>query len=135
MIKFWKIYFWLLVGMYILAVAGYIFARSHPSLQHIPQNHIGEAFSVITIIGALAGVYGYSYRKVILTSNAWKVIFLFVIAVDIYGLSRVFTDDIELPPFTTGAVVRMVLGQLIMLPQYIALFLYGWKSHKLWDSA
>lgn len=133
MIKFWKIYYWLLVGLYALSIFGYIFARSLPALQYIPQDHIGEAFSALAIIGALTGVYGYSYRKIILNNNIWKVILLFVIAVDIYSFSKVFAVDVELPSFTSGAIASMALVQLIMLPQYIALFLYGWKSYDIWE--
>lgn len=118
----WKIYLWFLV-----VVVGALYGAS-----------IREGLNVVRILDipvtliSLAGVFGFAYRKSIWTSAFWKIWLPLVIVWDIFanfvwgGKSQM--RDLGLIDIVFVAAVFYA----VFLPGYIALFLYGFHSEKVW---
>ena len=95
-------------------------------------SRITDVLDYVFWLIAIIGVVGYSYQKTILSASFWKKYLPFVIGWDAFIVYYEVTSDPELftDEFGLGFVVAIVLiGFLILLPQYIAIYLYGYKTN------
>lgn len=122
---FWKIYFW-----FLLVVVGFLFG-----------GFLVQGLDMIKLLdfpislASLAGLYGFAYQKGIGVSLFWKAWLPVVILWDLttnFFWSGVFgfhgLDWVE-----TVAVVGVFYG--IFTAEYVALFLYGYRSEQIWRQA
>ena len=86
---------------------------------------------IFWFIGILA-VVGYSFKKNILSAVFWKTFLPFIVGWDVFisyyeikSNPEFFTEEFGLG-FVIGVIV---IGFLILLPQYIAIYLYGYKRN------
>lgn len=82
---------------------------------------------------ALTGVFGYSFSKKILSISFWKFFLPFIVTWDFYILYDVIIDDPEILSDEYGIWFVMFISIsyfLFMLPEYIAIYLYGYKNTK-----
>lgn len=122
---FWKIYFW-----FLLAIVGFLFG-----------GFLVQGLDMIKILDfpislvSLAGLFGYAYHKGIGVSLFWKawlpVVFVWDVSTNFlwdgvfgfYGL-----DWVEVT-----ALIAVFYG--IFMAEYVALYLYGYRSGKIWEKA
>jgi hypothetical protein len=122
---FWKIYFW-----FLLVVVGFLFG-----------GFLVQGLDMIRLLdfpislASLAGLYGFAYQKSIGASLFWKAWLPVVILWDlttnflwngIFGFHGL--DWVE-----AVAVIAVFYG--FFTAEYVALFLYGYRSEEIWRQA
>ncbi len=125
----WKIYFWVLTGILILTYSDIFF-----------NDPIVYDFIDLPItITAMVGLFGYAYKKCIAHAGLWRKWFFIIIVWDLlYNLY--FRVDLlkeatvhEQPLPLAFWIILFLVASVIILPEYIALYLYGFRSKQLWD--
>ena len=132
--KLWKGYFWLLLLLNGMSIYGYVIARKGALAAGISVGSELKLFHFVISIMGLVGVYGFAFSKGIYSKNIWRGVLFALIASLLFGLYDTITSDISISQFTASSLALVILFMLLYLPQYLALFLYGWKSDLLWDS-
>ncbi len=121
----YKIYFWVLT---VSALPLYFF---------IPENELSKINILIDFFASiisLIGLFGYVYKKPIFRSVIWKVWFIICIGWQLYYFTLTdIPDNSEIP--IVGKIIFMIIFIAFMFPFYLALYLYGYKSDQLWESA
>ena len=82
---------------------------------------------------SLIGVFGYAYSRAIATRTLWRVLLPVVIAWDGSMLIRQYLDPEIGKDFLTFAVIVLV-GDILVVPTYVAVFRYGYKNSVLWSN-
>ena len=113
----WKIYSW----FFLLVVAtGYTEAFiTEPKT-------ILFYLDLIVTINSLAGLFAYSYKMKLISANFWKICFVLNVMWDL--INNTILQNITLP------LVEVLLVVAVCLPIYVALYLLGFKSAKLWKT-
>jgi hypothetical protein len=102
---------------------------------------MGTAYSVwdfldmVVAVGALMGFFGYAYNFRIISMNVWRVYFFLVICWDLFYnilISIVFDLAVHLPDEKKIGWTGVLLSFAMIVPEYIALFRYGFKSESIW---
>ena len=123
----WKIYFWVLFLLLIIAYA--MILTTSPTFWDI--------LDPIVSFVALAGVFAYAYKKKIFSANFWKTWFVVIIIWDLtynivlteyLGVAQDIGSSLE-----EGTPIDHILSILIIIPEYIALYLLGVKSPDIWN--
>ena len=118
----WKIYAWFLA--FLLAVGYGVLIWEGIEVRDIVD-------MLISLV-ALIGVFGYAYKRKIISEDLWRVWFFVIIGWDIF-YNLVLEDFTEFSEFTTIEISIVIIIMLILIiPEYIALFLYGFRSEALW---
>jgi hypothetical protein len=115
----WKIYFFILVGL-LTAMYVLTFSTCAAAVYHY-------ADILITLV-TLIGIYGYAFRKPLVSRNFWKLWFGFFLLWD-------FLFNFVLPGWYWGELFdRLVLVAFLamLIPAYLALYLYSFRSDTLW---
>lgn len=97
---------------------------------------IFDYLDMIISVGALMGFIGYAYEFRIISMTLWKVYFFLAIAWDLFYnilISMVLNLAVHLPFEEKTTWVGVLVSFAIIIPEYIALFLYGYKSEMLWE--
>ena len=118
----WKVYFWFLTAV-LVALYALTFSQSAPAI----YNYLDIPISLI----ALIGLYGYAFKKPIGHYNFWKI---WLVAVVLWDISF----NLVLPGRTVADPLNMaffLIWSAIILPEYVALYLYGFRSQPLWHGA
>ena len=80
---------------------------------------------------ALIGVFGFAFKIVVLNQNVWKVYLPFIILWDIgYSALR---DEWIWGEELMYEIIALGLMALILIPQYVAIFRYGFRSKQIWE--
>lgn len=122
----WKIYFWILLILLLIAYSAILMAM--PSV----WDFIDPIFSLI----ALAGVFAYGYKKKLFSANFWRIWLLVIISWDLtYNI--LLTDYLgvaqQLRSITEEETFyEELFSWVLIIPEYIALYLLGFKSVALW---
>jgi hypothetical protein len=118
----WKIYFFILLFLLLF---------SYADIMYKVATFFDYADIIISLI-ALLGLFGYSFQRKIYARKLWSTWFIVIIIWDVVhnmfitkllGLAQ---NNIQF------GLAEYLLGMLIVLPEYIALYLYGYKSTDLW---
>jgi hypothetical protein len=117
----WKIYFWVLT---VLLVVLYVLTLSSSDVA--VYYYLDVPVSVL----GLVGLYGYAFKKRLVHANFWKVWFIIVVLWDIFfNLVLPARALIEMQD-----IIVLVICGAIIIPEYVALYLYGFRSRALWSS-
>jgi len=120
----WKIYFFIL--SFLLLIAYFDIFRSGATLF--------DFVDVIISLIALLGLFGYSFQRKIYNVRLWRTwLFVIVIWDVVYNLLLTHTVGVAQIQIKLS-LVEYMLTMLIILPEYIALFLYGYKSPNFWKA-
>ena len=133
--RFWKLYIWLLVFIYTMAFVGSLMSTVFVETSQTLPNHVFWVLYTFVSFISLAGIYGYYSKKAILNKTLWRLVFAFLVASLLHTLYVYSHIQSELPHITTSKLVYMALMQLIFIPQYYAIYKYGWGSGTLWEGA
>ena len=107
----WKIYFFLLI--LILGVR-YLLSLSELNYSH----YIDLLISILSLVGLV----GLAFKKKIFSAKFWKVYFFVYLIWD-------FLFNIVIDPYVrqTKFNPTSLIGLVILIPLYIALYIYGFK--------
>jgi hypothetical protein len=118
----WKIYFWVILA---LLVAAYAIDPTYFNF----FDYLDIPVSFISV----AGLFGYAYKKRIVHYDFWKIWLIVLIGWDIvYNYFLAGWIKIEEAPMSSVLIDNM-WGLSIFIPEYIALYLYGFRSKRLWE--
>ena len=123
---FWRIYS---VALALILLPTYsIIMKASPG--------IFDYLDMIVSVGALMGFVGFAYEFRIISMKLWKIYFFLVIAWDLFYniiISMVLNLAVHLPYEGKTSWLGALVSFAIIIPEYIALFLYGYKSELLWE--
>jgi len=114
---FIKIYLWI-VGALLLTMLAFELTDDEPS-------DLTDYLDYIFWIIALMGVWGYCYSKKIFTNLFWKYYLPFIVLWDFFIIFIEVSDEPELqdPAFL---VFLLLIYLIILIPEYTAIYLYGY---------
>lgn len=86
-----------------------------------------------TWLFSLIGVFGYAYSIGIIRKPLWQAWLPIVVLWDIGSMAyQQMHDPIEMEPWFI--VIIALIAAIMLLPEYLALYLYGYRSNSLWTS-
>ncbi len=88
-----------------------------------------DYFDYLFWLIALIGVFGYCYGKRILTKKFWQIFLPFIIIWDLF----IAFYEIDLEPELQEPIllsIVIIIYFVILLPEYIGLYLYSYKNQK-----
>jgi hypothetical protein len=125
---FWRVYS---VALALLLLPAYsVLMKASPGIY--------DYLDMIVSVGALMGFIGYAYEFRIISVNLWKFYFFLAIGWDIFYnivITMLFDLAIHLPNEEKTTWTSLAISFAIIVPEYIGLFLYGYKSDPLWEGA
>jgi hypothetical protein len=118
----WKIYFIILSFLLLIAYFDIISKGST----------FFDYLDIIISLIALLGLFGYSFRKQIFEMRLWQTWLFVIVNWDIlYNLVLTHTLGVAQNNIKLG-FIEYIISVFMVLPEYIALYLYGFKSSDLW---
>jgi hypothetical protein len=127
----WKIYFWIIAVLTVLALAFQV--AGSLGVELLADEPLGALDAVSYAIAAvtLVGVFGFAYSKALLQRRLWQAWLPVVVLADIYffGYEVLYPELGDL----IGMITVVVFYAILSVPQYIALYLYGFRSSELWE--
>lgn len=119
----WKIYFFILTVLSAIGMVSYIGAEG---------SGLAEYVSLLSLIVATIGLFGFCFLKKILFPKFWMIFFP---AYFLYGIAYLFISDIDVKMGMSDNefYISLVVGYLISLPGYYALFSYGQDKNPIWS--
>jgi len=118
----WKIYFFIIALQTIGVPAGAIL---------LSDIKIMDVVNWVFVIAGVVGLFGFVYRRPILSQGFWKGFAPLIVLWDIVFLILWLPAQ---ESYTLGDRLEMhtLLIFLFLLPQYIGLFRYGYNDEELW---
>ena len=123
----WKIYFWFVLIVQSLYIVSIFVAPNYMEVK------TSDYFDVVIYIGVLLGLYGFVYCKSIFSRKTWQLFFPFILLWDIWFI---IIDGDWGEWLQAGLPVMIIMASVVlalMIPQYIALFRYGFREKLLWE--
>lgn len=121
----YKVYWW-----FLLLMIGYF----SYDLYILNEAKIYDYIDLPFTIFGLVGLFGYAYKKAIFNSIVWKWSFFIIIfwetLYSIFLYDHQTVNDLSIG-LKTGATIFIYA---FLLPYYIALYLYGYKSDRIWNN-
>lgn len=117
---FWKIYFWLILGLHLLIIGVFIFVDDIDFFK-TEINFFSATYDVLMIlisIFSLLGLYGYIFKKRFLSKEIWKFAFLLIL---IDSLGEFLYSLAEKDYISMGIMI-------IFIPYFYALYKYAFKN-------
>ncbi len=135
----WKIYFWLVISIYLATYAVEISVRVFELFPSI-QDAFSEPYETIELIEVvfsfvpLIAVFGYAYEKMIFNRILWQIVFAinFCLMISIYFSSYkplLLEFGVSIPSFGMLALILF-----FTVPEVIGNYLYAFKSNHIWSN-
>ncbi len=124
----WKIYFWFVFITECLYAAWVI--ADPEGTDAGPSDY----FDLVLYAFVLLALFGFAYSRRFLTKKTWQYFFPFILLWDLWFI---FIDGDWEEVMRLGLIVFLVSLIIIialMIPQYIALYCYGFREHELWQT-
>jgi hypothetical protein len=119
----WKIYFFIL--SFLLLIAYFDIFRTGATLF--------DFVDVIISLIALLGLFGYSFQRKIYEKKLWQIwLFVIIIWDVIYNLLLTHTLGVAQNSIKLS-LGGYIFNMLTLLPEYFALYFYGYQSSDLWN--
>jgi hypothetical protein len=123
----WKIYF--VIFSLLLLFAYYDFISKGITIY--------DSVDIVISLTALTGLFGYTFTKKIHSQTFWRI-WLFVIVIwDLfYNLYLTAILGVAQGVAQEGDkinITEMLIAFIFIFPEYVALYLYGYKSTELWE--
>lgn len=126
----WKAYFWLTA----LLMTGAVFF----ALQYSQSPAWTDVVGYGTWLVSLIGVFGFAYSRTIINERLWQTWFPIVVLWDVGVLVTQYVyEPLEMEPWLMNPwllTVAAIITGILVLPEYVALYLYGYRSNPLWAS-
>ena len=119
----WKIYFFFIT---LLSIFGFTVIYFDPNFGFV------EILSIILVIPATIGLFGYIFRKKILNPKFWNIFFFCYIA---WSILYIFVSKIDQQAGMSEIeyIISMSIGWALSIPAYLALFYYGRNTCTIWS--
>lgn len=134
----WKFYFWVITPLMVagtgLAIAeslGFLLDEGDPFFDE-PWTWL-DWLDTFIISVSLIGLFGIAYQKTIGKQIFWKRWFVFVIIFDIAYIINDYRNGIYGTEDMWRPEIVFPLLIIIVLPYYIGLYLYAFKSDAVWN--
>ncbi len=121
----WKLYLWVMSGL-LVAVVFYEVFESEPS-------EFVDILAYGTWTFSLLGVFGFAYDRVVLREIVWRCWLPAIVFWDAWLIGSGLFSEANGLDITLAIGVYLVL-LVIALPEYLALYLYGFRSKQIWSS-
>jgi len=124
----WRAYFWfILVSQSIYTVAIVVAPKAM-------ETKTSDYFDTVIYVGVLLAIYGFVYCKRIFSRKIWQVFFPLILLWDSWSI--IFDGDWEQWRQSGPVILIVFIGifLILMVPQYIALFRYGFREQALWEN-
>jgi hypothetical protein len=121
----WKIYFWLLAGLFLLGLLVY---EEEMILFEIETNLLESAYdSAMLLVLALnmLGLYGFVFQKRLFSKDFWKFVFLLTLIHTAGELSYVLLDK---------GFPMPVVSVILISPFVYALYRYAFSMPSIWGN-
>ena len=116
---------------YLLLLAFFLCASAVSVLGESPT--VFDWLDVPMSIAALVGVFGFVFRMRIFRPGFWQVFMPVLVAWDItYNLVLAGQLDLALRPLGEDLWAYLVVGLALLVPMYVVLFLYTYRSRSIW---
>jgi len=119
----WKIYFWLTIGLYLLLIGAFI-VIDDTNLFETKMNFFSTTYDILMIlisVFSLLGLYGYIFKKKILSQEIWKFIFSLIL---IDSIGNILYSLLEKDYF-------FIIVMIIFIPYFYALYKYSFVNENL----
>jgi hypothetical protein len=123
---FWRVYS-VVLALFLLPAYSVIMKASPGIFDYV---------DMIVSVGALMGFIGFAYEFRIISMSLWKFYFFLVIGWDVFYnifISMIFDLAVHLPNEEKTSWIGVAVSFALIVPEYVALFLYGFKSEPLWE--
>ena len=121
----WKIYFWLLGVLLVLAYV--MLLSSHPT--------VFDFLDVPISLVALAGGFAFAYKRRLISKGFWRLWLVAIVAWDL-AYNLLLTDMLglaqQLEGEESGTAATLVFWATIV-PEYVAIYLYGYRRDTIWS--
>jgi len=119
----WKMYFFFITFLSIIAFISLYYDKNFGTV---------EVISIVLSLPATIGLFGYIFRKKILTPNIWNIFFFIYL---FWSILYDFISEIDQSAGMSNNVyiISMTIGWLISIPAFLALFYYGRESCSVWQ--
>jgi hypothetical protein len=126
------------------ALARYREVRCHAVLPRLRKDTMESAdfVLIILLVARFVGLYGFVFSEPIGRPAVWQVIFVVILFFDLsYFTHNSLADYAKIPTefrmigMKAATIGLVVLVNLFMFPQWLALYLYGFKRKNLWAKA
>jgi hypothetical protein len=87
----------------------------------------------ITLLGVF-GLFGYTFKKQILSITTWKIYSVVIVVWDIIGLFIYPQQHLIVESSLLVKIIGFMFMIGLMMPYYIAIYLYGYKSKSIWNT-
>ncbi|CAB5091618.1 hypothetical protein D3OALGA1CA_5502 [Olavius algarvensis associated proteobacterium Delta 3] len=117
----WKIYAWLITILFILAKLT------------DPEFYTFSAIELTrTLLSCLLifGTFSFAYRKATINPNFWKIVLVMSVLDELWDLIESLMEH----GISTLSVFSFGLGFALVVPSFIAVYLYSFKSNHLWET-
>lgn len=126
----WKIYFWIIVVLMAAALGTQLAGTLGVEMFADEDLDVLDTISYAISALSLVGVFGYAYSKPLLQPRLWQLWLPIALLADIYFFGyEVLYPELDEP---MSAVAVIVFYAIFAVPQYVALYLYGFRSKELW---
>jgi hypothetical protein len=122
-------YAWTLVLIGFVYVVGVLTAAVQQEFIST-DDLLSGTVSIGIMVLAIIGVFGFAYQRAVLHKALWRVFFVVILVWQVgYPITSMFTVPVSL----TGLHIPLnVTIAILLLPQYVALFLYAWTHQSYW---
>ncbi|MFC1480123.1 hypothetical protein ACFL5Y_01600 [Candidatus Omnitrophota bacterium] len=113
--KLWKAYFFFMVFLFMANLLDVVMKPQLIGVIGVPLN-----------LASLVALFGFSFRKTILIKRFWQAAFVLCILNEVYSVIETFRRY----TFSTKLLLASILFLAILVPIYIAMFLYAFRRKK-----
>lgn len=118
--------------MVVLAIGFYLY----PGYETAPSDIVVEWISLPFYIVQLLGLYGFVYWRRFGYERLWQLVFAVTVIETVWTVYSVGDDLPDLEGYETGLLAVMAVGgTALMAPLLVALFIYAFRSSRLWAEA
>jgi hypothetical protein len=121
----WRIYFWLMTALLLAAVVAEIVVPADDLLINA-ADYVLSGFSLV-------GLFGYAHRRIIFKQLIWRAWLPLILVWDLGVMLRHFARG-DLGGDAATVVTVILFGTLVVVPLYVALYRYGYRSSELWGN-
>jgi hypothetical protein len=133
---YWKLYFFLgvlLTALMVVLLVGFsLYFPEQASALEIVSGWVALPLYVVQLIG----LYGFVYWRRFGYERLWQLIFAATVIETVWTFYSVGDDLPDLEGYETGLLAfTAVAGTALTAPLLIALFIYAFRSSRLWAEA
>ncbi len=94
-------------------------------------SHSVDIIGYGTWMFSLLGMFGFAYDKVVLRDIVWRCWLPAVILWDAWIIGLDLFSEVNGIDVTFGIIASLLIF-VISMPEYVALYLYGFRSNQIW---